>query len=811
MDTSARSLDLAEKITRVLSSKVNIQILQLLSRSKLYPREIARILGKDETEISRRLNQLRKLGLIECRWERARDKNVKLCYSLVKRISFEFRDRDVYLEITTVDRRPRITRIISSTYSTNIPQPKHFIGRTRYLELLNRSIEPVVVVWGLPGAGKTYLIARYALEQDRPVLWYTASSISDLRHFLWKAMLLLNTIGYAELTDLIISELTPSIILDILLKGFEEFGVLIVIDDHHKIVDQDLLKAINYLADNIRRSKLIIISRKKPKGLPYIKGKVLEIKLSGMELREVVEYFKNRKFNIQDEELVKLYVVTQGIPVLISLYCEMKSLYRGFNLEIFRKRNIISYIINEIYSSLNSAEKRIFDLLVLVDEPIEATIIRDVTDIGSVEYILNSFITRGFVEAIGETQYVIHDIFRIMEKRIPAEKKKAIYSAIARHYFSRDEPFSFYKALLYFYKSRDLDGIRDVLKKRIYGDLDYHMFFLNKYISILRDIEDIGINDLRLAMLLKYEIGHIKMIKGEFDEAISILSGCLRYIEPGGTDNDKYLYVQIATDLAEAYANKGLLDKCWEYLHDLPMVIDSITTKSMKNILLYHYLGSLGLYYYYRQDYRKALDAYLKRLEISRNIDDPKYYIFTLIGVANLYEALSENERALNILMDLHSYLSKTDSIVKRALTESIIADTLTNLRRYSEAVKYIDKAIEVFERLGIYGRLAGAYMLKAYCMYKLGDLGETIRYCDNAIELFGDTLTCEKANAIAIKIYALLITGDYENAIANLKENINFIRKCISFGTIGELVNALKNYASSRGLTVIKSLLDEV
>ena len=142
MDTSARSLDLAEKITRVLSSKVNIQILQLLSRSKLYPREIARILGKDETEISRRLNQLRKLGLIECRWERARDKNVKLCYSLVKRISFEFRDRDVYLEITTVDRRPRITRIISSTYSTNIPQPKHFIGRTRYLELLNRSDEP---------------------------------------------------------------------------------------------------------------------------------------------------------------------------------------------------------------------------------------------------------------------------------------------------------------------------------------------------------------------------------------------------------------------------------------------------------------------------------------------------------------------------------------------------------------------------------------------------------------------------------------------------------------------------------------------
>ncbi len=811
MSTSAGTSDLAEKITRALSSKVNIQILQLLSRSRLYPREIARILGKDETEISRRLNQLRKLGLIECYWERVGDKNVKLCYSLVKRISFEFRNNNVYLEITTVDKRLRITRIMSTTYSTSIPQPKHFIGRTKYLELLNRSVEPVVVVWGLPGIGKTYLIARYTLDQDRPVLWYTASSISDLRHFLWKAMLLLNTIGYTEPTDLIMGELTPSIILDILLKGFEEFRVLIVIDDHHKIVDQDLLKAISYLADNVKRSRLIIISRRKPKGLPYAKGRVLEIKLSGMEFREVVEYFKSKKFSVGDKELVELYVVTQGIPALISLYCEMKSLYRGFNLEIFRKRDIISYVINEIYSSLNSAEKHIFDLLVLVDEPIDITMIRDVTGIGNVEYILYSFITRGFVEAIGETQYIIHDIFRIMEKKIPIEKKKAIYSALARHHLFRDEPFSFYKALLYFYRSMDLDGIRDILRKRIYGDLDYHMFFLNKYISILKDIEDIGIDDLRLAMLLKYEIGHIKMVKGEFDEAISRLNECLRYIDPRGTDHDKYLYVQIMTDLAEAYANKGLLNKCWEYLHDLPMVIDSIATKSMKDILLYHYLGSLGLYYYYRQDYRKALDAYLKRLEISRSIDDPKYYIFTLIGVANLYEALGENERALNILMDLHGYLSKTNSIVKRALTEAIIADTLTNLGRYAEAVKYIDKAIEVFERFGIYGRLAGAYMLKAYCMYRLRDLGGAIKYCDKAIELFGDALTCEKANAIAIKIYALLETGDYENAVASLRENIDFIRKCISFGTIEELVNALKNHASSRGLTVIESLLDGV
>jgi predicted transcriptional regulator len=57
----------APRLLKVLSSEVNLQILSILRSGSFNPRELARILQRDESDVSRRLKALERVGLIEGR------------------------------------------------------------------------------------------------------------------------------------------------------------------------------------------------------------------------------------------------------------------------------------------------------------------------------------------------------------------------------------------------------------------------------------------------------------------------------------------------------------------------------------------------------------------------------------------------------------------------------------------------------------------------------------------------------------------------------------------------------------------------
>ncbi len=137
---------------------------------------------------------MKKAGLIECSWERICDKNVKLCYSIVKQIIFDFKNGKAIIQLQ--DKSNINSLEIKTQTKANIPTPRKFIGRKRFLDKLYSTNKPVIVVWGFPGIGKTYLVSKYVHGLDRPVFWYTIVSFSDLRHFVWKLANTLNSYGY---------------------------------------------------------------------------------------------------------------------------------------------------------------------------------------------------------------------------------------------------------------------------------------------------------------------------------------------------------------------------------------------------------------------------------------------------------------------------------------------------------------------------------------------------------------------------------------------------------------------------------------
>ncbi len=73
------------------------------------------------------------------------------------------------------------------------------------------------------------------------------------------------------------------------------------------------------ISDNIVESKLIIISRTKPSGLPYYRGRVEEIRLSGFSLDEVGEMFEAENLEYSERELTELYILSRReYPYLLN-------------------------------------------------------------------------------------------------------------------------------------------------------------------------------------------------------------------------------------------------------------------------------------------------------------------------------------------------------------------------------------------------------------------------------------------------------------------------------------------------------------
>ncbi len=142
-----------------LRSELTLKILMALSLGPNFPRAIAQMIGASEQSVSRKLKVLQSLGLVESRWARLEEQNVKLYSLRSNRITLEFVSGKANL---IVDGVPVNTSVIRS------PKPPPRL-RERERELAELESCDKCIVWGMPGIGKTALISAYV--HDKPHAW----------------------------------------------------------------------------------------------------------------------------------------------------------------------------------------------------------------------------------------------------------------------------------------------------------------------------------------------------------------------------------------------------------------------------------------------------------------------------------------------------------------------------------------------------------------------------------------------------------------------------------------------------------------
>ena len=415
------------RILKVLSNELNIRIMSILKISPLYPREIAKILSKDESEISRRLKALEKLGLVKGEWHRIGNKNVKIYRSLVGKLSIVFDSSGAKIIIeNNPDGKVNSMDLVKALEGINeIPDTKFFVGRRQELNLMLNTDKSTIVIWGIAGSGKTYLAAKYAKLLGRPTLWYSSTSISNVNHFIWRIALFLSKLGERKTSEMIVSSTNKvelALIIDMLINCLEKVGALIVIDDYHVINDKKLKAVISYFADKFRKAKLLIVSRKRPIGLPYNEGKILEMPLKGLEPNDAKELFKLHNVSLKPETIAKVLQITNSYPALLVMYAELiKNIGEDKVWDKTVKQNVVKYLIREIYETLTNTERSIIKALMIFEDAVPPQVITKVIGKQNIEHALASLLDKGLVETIG-TRYRAHNILRLLFPRTSERK-----------------------------------------------------------------------------------------------------------------------------------------------------------------------------------------------------------------------------------------------------------------------------------------------------------------------------------------------------------------------------------------------------
>lgn len=359
----------AEEVLKVLSNPVNLQILVLLAGGGFNTRQLSRILGRDETDISRRLSKLQKLGLVESRWVRAGERNIKMYTAVAHGINIDIETGELRVRDGS---RPELVFTIHTKSLWSPPAPAgDFVGRKLYLEALDRLTEGhVMVITGLPGIGKTTLVTAWiSLRNLENVLWHTFTESDHLEGLLRKIALFLASRGLSRLRDYIVygdADLDTS--LSIASEDLDRLGALVVLDDFHKSRDPRIAEFLHHLVVKSNIARYIVISREEPRLLGLgSKATYLELPpFRAEETHQLLEKLLGKKLEPRVAEHV--HETLSGYPLLLKWLADL-ALIKNEDLGSLvgrEKRLLEAPLVNELMSALGVEEKRvIFTLLCL--------------------------------------------------------------------------------------------------------------------------------------------------------------------------------------------------------------------------------------------------------------------------------------------------------------------------------------------------------------------------------------------------------------------------------------------------------------
>ncbi|CAD5245098.1 ArsR family transcriptional regulator [Thermococcus camini] len=691
-------------VLKSILSETNLQIISLLRTDSLNTREIARLLQKDETQISRGLRGLERMGIVEGRWVRLRGRNVKL-YSL-KCDEFSVRFTAGGVEVVmgeTVYHRPQ------PLPASSAPEVENFVGRDEELKLLKGS-SPVVAVFGIAGIGKSSLVAR-AFDD---AFWYSMDGSESLEYIAWRMALHLNMKGFPELIEYLrAGGRDTKSIKGLILEGIEETRSVIVFEDVHKCTDGEIESFLRFLSSRVERGKLVLISREKPR-VDY--ERVLFIHLRGLKVEESHRLLSLRIPGITPEEAVRLHHLTLGHPLLLALAAEARGVAGD-------RTSLFEYLLGEIYEKLDERERLVLQVLALFDEPVELSALKRMT-YGSAFLVLYSLLNKGLVERKGESYY-LHDLLRAFIREISEVDEKSHYREYISYLLEKNTARDFLTAFKYAIRLGDEEMIADITELRIRRLWRVALDFPTAYMRLLRKVED--------SPYAKKEMARLYFNRGFFERALGLWHKALEDIE-----GDFHRF-DVLMMLVDVHCEMGNIELAEGTLSELEGIFRS--HKDDPYIKLGYYI-ELTKVRTFKREREKALEGAFKELEAVRSYPEPYPELEALIlyHIGYLYVELGELQRALTYYREGLETAKAYSLPFMMNLGYLQMGIVQYYLRNFNEATGNAGKAAEYFLGVRNYRRALDALFRLTVSLMGLGEYGKAENQAKKMAEITQST-----------------------------------------------------------------------
>ena len=592
------------------------------------------------------------------------------------------------------------------------PKVEQFFGREKelktILEALTGTDSSAVLLWGMPGIGKSTLasLAFDRLSGKRSVFWYSFREWDTDASFLGAIGSFLSDAGLENTISALDRRASAPDMFMPLLSDLAGHPVVLFLDDVHKPAG-GTLPILPVLFDSVKMSqssKLLLISRSVPEYFSRSEPGNTSVELGGLD-RDSAWTLARSIGAGTTAEMQAAVDQSRGHPLLISL------MVRGGARE--SKGDVIGFIEREIYSKVSPEERWVLETLSVFRHPVP------VDALGGVDYSVISTLRKKALVTESEDGVSTHDLLReFFRSHMRSEQRLALHRAAGAYCERREETEWKLETFYHYVEAGDwTDAKRISTANAVELSKDFPEETL-ELISRIPANEGSASDRAGLVFLrgqLKESLGKKEAALSDFQESLALLGG-----------------------EGDAVQNGLVLEAVARLQSEVSRWADSLAAHE-KALALYIKSGdrqgearewmNIGGVHRRRGDLKKAREAYQKALSIATREEDRPSQAACMNNLALL-------DRDEGRLRDAELKLKESIGLAHAVKDQAGEARGLENLAelfrmqlRSSEVIDLLLESAEAYRRAG---ELVESKRMQAACAESMGDQG---RY-DDAVRM---------------------------------------------------------------------------
>ena len=568
----------------------------------------------------------------------------------------------------------------------------------------------VMLIWGIPGIGKTSLASKMydELSGRRHLFWYSFHSWDTEGHFVSVLAKFLESANRTSTAEELGRGASTGDLFAPLLNDLTGLNAVIFMDDLQK-VSEKLAITVTVVLEAVKASgtcKAVLMSRELPTFFSKTSDGNVSIELTGLDLTSARMFAESAKA----EDPARAAEASRGHPLLLSLMARS-----GVGES---RGDILSFMDREVSMSLTPVERSTLELLSVFRHPVPPEAL-----IGGEESALVGLKDKALI--IEEEQGIwTHDLLReFFVSRLGADSRSALHRRAARYCEGRDGTDWMLESLHHYVEAGEVGPAMRVVGKA-FADLSDE--FPQETLEYLTRVHAHSAPGPEAAGEL-FCMGQLSEVLGDDPGAAEYYESCLKMLPEDGSSVDR-------AEVLEALGKlKARVEQWTESFAAHEKALKIYEKAGNRGGQIREWLN-IGAAHRTRGDYAKARDAYSEALSLASKSEDRGAQAACMNNIA----LLDWDEGRLR---DAEAMLKESIRLAHAVRDHAGEARGLENLAelfslqaRTTEMTSLLLESSEAFRRAG---EVEEFKRLQAACSDSLGLQGKTregVELCRSAL-----------------------------------------------------------------------------